>query len=91
MNGETGGARRGVLSVARERMRTLHMAYRTEQAYLQWMRLYTAFHHRPHPGELGAAEVEAFLTHLAVQRKLSASTQNQALRLRVKDLLLEHQ
>jgi hypothetical protein len=79
MNGEIGGARRGVLTVARERMRTLHMAYRTEQAYLQWMRRYIVFHHRRHPGELGAAEVEAFLTYLAVQRKVSASTQNQAL------------
>ncbi|MCC5793800.1 MAG: phage integrase N-terminal SAM-like domain-containing protein [Chromatiales bacterium] len=79
MNGEMGGARPGVLTVARERMRTLHMAYRTEQAYLQWMRRYIVFHHRRHPGELGAAEVEAFLTHLAVLRKVSASTQNQAL------------
>lgn len=79
MNEEIGGARPGVLTVARERMRTLHMAYRTEQAYLQWMRRYIVFHHRRHPGELGAAEVEAFLTHLAVQRKVSASTQNQAL------------
>jgi len=73
MNGEPGGERRGFLAVARERMRTRHMAYRTEQAYLQWMRRYIVFHHRRHPGELGAAEVEAFLTDLAVRRKVRAA------------------
>ena len=71
--------RPGLLAVARERMRTRHLAYRTEQAYLQWMRRYIVFHQRRHPRELGAAEVEQFLTHLAVDRKVSASTQNQAL------------
>jgi site-specific recombinase XerD len=71
--------RRGLLEVARERMRTRHLAYRTEQAYLQWIRRYIVFHQRRHPRELGAAEVERFLTHLAVDRKVSASTQSQAL------------
>ena len=70
---------RGLLEVAREKMRTRHLAYRTEQAYLQWIRRYIVFHQRRHPRELGAAEVERFLTHLAVDRKVSASTQNQAL------------
>lgn len=55
------------------------MALRTEQAYLQWMRRYIRFHRRRHPREMGAAEVEAFLTHLAVEAKVGASTQNQAL------------
>jgi integron integrase len=69
----------GLFAVAREKMRTRHLALRTEQAYLQWLRRYVAFHERKHPRELGARELEAFLTHLAVQGKVSAATQNQAL------------
>ena len=53
---------RGLLEVARERMRARHLAYRTEQAYLDWIRRYIAFHKRRHPRDLGAAEVEQFLT-----------------------------
>src|SRR5256886_13503127 len=60
-------------------MRTRHLSLRTEQAYLQWLRRYIAFHGRKHPRELGAPEVEQFLTFLAVRRKGSAATQNQAL------------
>jgi integron integrase len=60
-------------------MRTRHLSLRTEQAYLQWLRRYIAFHGRKHPRELGAPEVEQFLTFLAVRRKVSAATQNQAL------------
>ncbi len=70
---------RGLLQVARERMRTRHLALRTEQAYLQWMRRYLAFHDRRHPRDLGAADLEQFLTHLAVERNVSAATQSQAL------------
>ena len=69
----------GLLAVARERMRTRHLALRTEQAYLQWMRRYLAFHEGRHPRELGAPGIEQFLTYLAVRRKVSAATQNQAL------------
>ncbi len=69
----------GLLAVARERMRTRHLALRTEQAYLQWLRRYVAFHRPRHPRELGAPGVEQFLTHLAVDRKVGAATQNQAL------------
>lgn len=70
---------RGLFEVAREKMRTRHLAYRTEQAYLQWIRRYVKFHGRRHPRDLGAPEVEAFLTHLAVASKLGSATQNQAL------------
>jgi integron integrase len=70
---------RGLFEVARERIRTRHLALRTEQAYLQWMRRYVKFHHRRHPREMGAAEVEAFLSHLTMEAKVSASTQNQAM------------
>lgn len=73
------GSRPGLLAVAREKMRTRHLALRTEQAYLQWLRRYVVFHNRRHPRELGAPEVEQFLTYLAVHRKVSAATQNQAL------------
>ncbi len=71
--------KRGLLEVAQEKMRTRHMAFRTEQVYLRWIRQYITFHGRRHPRELGAAEVEQFLSHLAVQRKVGAGTQNQAL------------
>jgi integron integrase len=70
---------RGLFEVARERIRTQHLSYRTEQAYLSWIRRYVNFHDRKHPREMGGVEVENFLTHLAVQCRVTASTQNQAL------------
>jgi integron integrase len=70
---------RGLYEVAREKMRTRHFAYRTERAYLYWIRRYVNYHGRKHPREMGASEVEAFLTHLAVDEHVSASTQNQGL------------
>jgi integron integrase len=69
----------GLFAVAQEKMRTRHLALRTEQVYLQWLRRYVLFHKRRHPRELGAPEVEQFLTHLAVHRKVGAATQNQAM------------
>ena len=69
----------GLLEVSRERMRLKHLSRRTELAYLGWIRRFVAFHQRRHPREMGKAEVETFLTHLAVVRSVSASTQNQAL------------
>ena len=68
-----------LLDQVRQKLRTLHYSYRTEQQYLHWVRRYILFHDKHHPASLGAAQVEAFLTHLAVDRKVSASTQNQAL------------
>ena len=70
---------RGLYEVSREKMRTRHFAYRTEQAYLYWIRRYVNFHDRKHPREMGSSDVEAFLTRLAVVEHVSASTQNQAL------------
>lgn len=67
------------LDQVRDRMRLLHYSYRTEQAYLGWIRRYILFHDKRHPHELGQRHVEAFLTDLAVRRNVSASTQNQAL------------
>ncbi|MEB3355971.1 MAG: phage integrase N-terminal SAM-like domain-containing protein [Synechococcales bacterium] len=60
-------------------MRVKHYARRTEKSYVNWVKRYVTFHHRRHPRDMGAAEIEAFLTHLAVQENVAASTQNQAL------------
>ena len=64
---------------ARAAMRVKHLSPRTEEAYLGWMRRYHEFHGRKDPATLGAAHVTAFLSALATQRKVAASTQNQAL------------
>ena len=69
----------GLIAVAREKMRTRHLALRTEHAYLQWLRRYVAFHAPRHPREVGPEGVTRFLTHLADERQVSAGTQNQAL------------
>ena len=68
-----------LLDVVRDRLRTQHYSHRTELAYIQWIRRFVVFHRGHHPRDLGGAAVEAFLTDLAVNRKVSASTQNQAL------------
>jgi integron integrase len=68
-----------LLDQVRQRLRTLHYSYRTEQQYVFWIRRFILFNGKRHPSTLGASEVEAFLTHLAVDRNVSASTQNQAL------------
>jgi len=52
---------------------------RTEQAYVNWIKRYTYFHNVRHPAEMGAPQVQAFLTHLAVEENVAASIQNQAL------------
>ena len=67
-----------LLDGMRDALRARHYSYRTEQAYLDWARRFILFHGKRHPMELGAAEVGAFLTHLAAERQVSASTQNQA-------------
>lgn len=69
----------GLLETMRDELRKRHYSIRTEEAYLQWVRRYIQFHGRRHPAGMGAPELEAFLTHLAVGRNVAASTQNQAL------------
>ena len=66
------------LDQLRECLRVRHYSLRTEDAYLDWVRRFILFHDKRHPKEMGAVEVQAFLTHLAVERHVSASTQNQA-------------
>ena len=68
-----------LLDVMREALRVRHYSLRTEQQYVNWVRRFLRFHHHRHPREMGAAEVSGFLTHLAVEGQVSASTQNQAL------------
>ena len=63
----------------REKMRFKHYSLRTEESYVGWYRRFVRFHGLRHPEELGAAEVEAFLTDLAVRKRVVAATQNQAL------------
>jgi integron integrase len=60
------------------KMRVKHYSLRTEKSYADWIKRYILHHGKRHPKDMGAAEVEAFLTHLAVARNVSASTQNQA-------------
>ncbi len=67
-----------LLEQVRDRIRAKHYSFRTEESYVGWIRRFILFHHKTHPAQMGAKEVEAFLSHLAVDRKVSASTQNQA-------------
>ncbi|WP_204138786.1 integron integrase [Halomicronema sp. CCY15110] len=68
-----------LLDQVRDAVRLKHYSYRTEQTYVQWIRRFILFHNKRHPQEMGVPEIEAFLTHLAVQEHVAASTQNQAL------------
>lgn len=67
-----------LLERMRIHLRTRHYSIRTEEAYIDWARRFILFHGKRHPRDMGAVEVEAFLSHLAVERHVSASTQNQA-------------
>jgi integron integrase len=68
-----------LLDQVRNKIRVKHYSIRTETQYLQWIKRFILFHGKRHPKDMGAAEVEAFLSHLAVEGNVSASTQNQAL------------
>ncbi len=68
-----------LLDRLRHTLRAKHYAYRTEQAYVHWARRYIVFHGKRHPQEMGGPEIERFLTHLAVEGRVAASTQTQAL------------
>jgi site-specific recombinase XerD len=68
-----------LLDQVRDIIRIKHYSYRTEETYIYWIRRYILFHDKRHPKEMGKSEIEAFLSHLAVQENVAASTQNQAL------------
>ena len=63
----------------RAMIRVRHLSIRTEYAYVDWIKRFILFHGKRHPAAMGEAEVAAFLTHLAVDRQVASSTQNQAL------------
>ena len=67
-----------LLDQVRGKIRLKHYSIRTEQAYVDWIRRFILFHNKRHPIDMGASEVEVFLTHLAIKGKVAASTQNQA-------------
>ncbi len=69
----------GLIQRYREKLHTRHCARRTVKTYGQWLRRVLRFHGMRHPPKMGNAEVNAFLSHLAVDERVSASTQNQAL------------
>jgi integron integrase len=60
-------------------IRLKHYSYKTEKSYVNWIKRYIIFHDKRHPQEMGGREIEEFLTHLAVEENVAASTQNQAL------------
>jgi integrase len=68
-----------LLDNVRKAVRLKHYSLHTEQSYVTWIKRYIFFHDKPHPKDMGGAEVEAFPTHLAVHQKVADSTQNQAL------------
>jgi integron integrase len=69
---------RKLLDQVRDVIRMKHYSYRTEESYVYWVRRYILFHNKQHPTTMGSPEVETFLSHLAVEEKVAASTQNQA-------------
>ncbi len=68
-----------LLDQVRDTIRKRHLSYRTEQAYVMWIKQYIHFHDCTHPQDLGSADVEAFLSHLALDRQVAPNTQSQAL------------
>lgn len=68
-----------LLDEVRNALRVKHYSIRTEEVYIQWIRRFIYFHNKKHPADMGEAEISAFLTHLAVSKNVTASTQNQAL------------
>lgn len=70
---------KGLFQTMREKMRLAHMSLFTEKTYTHWAKRFVTFHHGKHPREMGAEEITQFLSFLAADRKVAASTQNQAL------------
>lgn len=68
-----------LLDQVRDVLRKRHYSIRTEHAYVDWIKRYIFFHDRRHPNEMGAPEISRFLSYLAAERNVAASTQNQAL------------
>ncbi len=67
-----------LLEVVSDKIRLRHYSYQTEKSYIGWIKRYIFFHNKKHPKDMGKIEIEEFLTHLAVEKKVAPSTQNQA-------------
>ena len=67
-----------LLDIVRDKVRFKHYSLSTEKTYIHWIKHYIFYHNKKHPIEMAKPEIEAFLTHLAVEKKVSPSTQNQA-------------
>jgi hypothetical protein len=72
-------AKSHLMEQVRNTLRVHHYSLRTEEACIQWIKRYIYYHNKRHSAEMGEPEITAFLTYLAVNRRVSASTQNQAL------------
>jgi len=72
-------ARSKFMEAVRTELRTRHYSIQTEKSYLYWIRSYSLFNDKKHPADMANLEIERFLNHLAVNRRVSAATQNQAL------------
>ncbi len=68
-----------LLDQVREALRLKHHSLRTEKSYVRWIRRFVLFHNKRHPAEMGGEEIREFLSHLAIEGDVAASTQNQAL------------
>jgi len=67
-----------LLDTVRDKIRLKHYSHSTERTYLYWIKYYILFHHKKHPIEMAKPQIEQFLTHLAVEKRVSPTTQNQA-------------
>jgi len=67
-----------LLDIVRDKIRFKHYSISTEKTYVHWVTHYILFHDKKHPKDMGKRDIEKFLTHLAMERKVSPSTQNQA-------------
>ena len=67
-----------LLDIVRDKIRFKHYSYSTEKTYIHWIKCYILFHNKKHPIEMGKGEIEEYLTSLAVESKVSPTTQNQA-------------
>lgn len=78
MNTQTPARPKKLLEQLRDAIRLRHYSYSTEKSYIDWAKRYILYNAMRHPAEMGVKEIEAFLTHLAQEERVSASTQNQA-------------
>jgi len=67
-----------LLDIVREKVRVKHYSISTERTYVYWIKYYIFFHNKTHPVKMGKTEIEQFLTYLAVKKRVSPTTQNQA-------------